>query len=116
MGFKDLRSRQCDRDMELIFDHLVESYAAFGEDLAEALGRAASRIRQIETSMSGLANAPFQGTLRPDIMQGLRNVTNHNAVIYFTVNEDENEIRILALFFGAQDHQRHMLKRMIQDI
>jgi len=109
MAFKVLRSRQCDRDLELIFDHLVESYHAIGDDMADALERAAERIGQIETSMARLATAPFQGALRP-------NVTKANAVIYFTVNEDKEEIRILALFFGGQDHQRHMLKRMIQDI
>jgi len=116
MAFKVLRSRQCDRDLELIFDHLVESYHAIGDDMADALERAAERIGQIETSMARLATAPFQGALRPDIMHGLGNVTKANAVIYFTVNEDKEEIRILALFFGGQDHQRHMLKRMIQDI
>ncbi len=106
MAFKVLRSRDCDRDMELIFDHLVESYMGLGDDMATALDRAASRMRQIEESMSRLAKAPFQGTLRPEIMPGLRNVTKESAVVYFTVDEEVEEIRILALFFGGQDHQR----------
>jgi plasmid stabilization system protein ParE len=45
-------------------------------------------------------------------MPGLRNVTKDSAVVYFTVDEDLREIRILALVFGGQDYQRHMLKRM----
>ena len=63
--------------------------------------------------MAVLARAPFQGTLRPEVMSGLRNVTKDSAVIYFTVHEEVEEIRVLAVFFGGQDHQRRMLIRLI---
>ncbi len=113
MGFRVLRSRQTDRDLELIFDHLLESYHALGDTSEQALERAAIRIRKIEDDMEALAKAPFQGTLRPELMPGLRNVTKDGAVIYFTVYEEVEEIRVLALFFGGQDHQRYMLTRLI---
>ena len=113
MAYKVLRSRDSDRDLELIFDHLVESYNALGDSYESALDRAAIRLIQIEDGLSELAKAPFQGTLRPDLMPGQRNVTEDRAVIYFTVDEDRQEVRILAVFFGGQDHQRHMLRRLL---
>lgn len=115
MAYKVLRSRDSYGDLEFIFDHLVESYAALGDSLESALDRAADRILQIEGSLASIAKAPFQGTLRPEILAELRNVTKENTIIYFTVSEEFEEIRILAFFFGGQDHQRHMLKRMAQE-
>ncbi len=112
MTFKVRRSKESDRDLELIFDHLVESYVALGDSRENAMDRAGDRVRRIENNFLGLAKTPFQGTLRPEITPGLRNVTKDGAVIYFTVHEALQEIRILALFFGGQDHQRHMLKRL----
>ena len=53
----------------------------------------------------------FQGTLRPELGDGIRNVTKHRAIFYFEVLEEQ--IRVLAIFFGGQDHQGRMLLRIL---
>ena len=104
-----------ERDFELIFDHLVESYLEFGEDNDVAFERAVERIRGIRISANKLALAPKQGTLRPDILEGLRFVRLDKAVFWFVLDEGQKIVRVLAVFFGAQDHIRHMLVRLLDD-
>ncbi len=113
MAYKVVRSKQCLSDLTLIFDHLFESYIGLGDTPGEALERASKRVRSIEDLMASLAGAPFQGTLQPDLMPGLRHVTKKRVVFYFTVDEYAKEIRVLAVFFGGQDHRRHMLVRLM---
>jgi toxin ParE1/3/4 len=40
-------------------------------------------------------------------------VTKQRAVFYFDVDDDQRLVRILAVFFGGQDHQRAMLRRLL---
>ncbi len=108
-------SADADRDFELIFDHFVASYLEFGEDTDVALPRAAARIRSIRTSADKLALAPRQGASRPDILDGLRFVRLEKAVFWFVVDDGQEIVRVLAVFFGAQDHIRHMLVRLLDD-
>lgn len=112
MAFEILRSRASDRDLELIFDHLFETYQALGEPVGVAFERAAARVRVIEDDMQGLAAAPFQGTLREELRPGLRQVTKNRSIFYFEVDEAAGRVRILAVFFGGQDHLAHMLRRI----
>lgn len=113
MAFKVLRSGQTDQDLGLILDHLVQSYHDLGDALPEAFERAVLRIGAIEADMQTLGKAPLQGTLMPELLSGLRRVTKNQAIFYFDVVESEKTLRILAVFFGGQDHQRHMLKRLV---
>jgi len=106
-------SAEAERDFELIFDHLVASYLDFGDDIDVALERAAERIRGIRVSADKLALLPKQGTLRSDILEGLRFVRLERAVFWFVLDDGRNAVRILAVFFGAQDHIRHMLSRLL---
>jgi plasmid stabilization system protein ParE len=112
MAFKVLRSTETDQDLGLILDHLVQSYLDLGDALPAAFTRAARHVGSIEADMEALHKAPFQGTLSPEILPGLRRVTKNQAVFYFDVDENEKTVRILAVFFGGQDHLRHMLKRL----
>jgi plasmid stabilization system protein ParE len=112
MAFEVVRSRASDRDLEVIFDHLVAAYQASGDAPAEALGRAADRVRAIEDDMERLGRAPFQGTLREDLRPGLRQATRNRAVFYFELDETAEEVRVLAVFFGGQDHIARMLRRI----
>jgi plasmid stabilization system protein ParE len=112
MAYKVLRSKDTQRDLALIFDHLVDSHIALGEQTRSAFERASHRTEKIENDMLLLGKAPFQGTLRPELMPGLRNVTKDKAIFYFTVHEDLEEVRVLAVFFGGQDHVRKMLMRL----
>ncbi|KEO59990.1 type II toxin-antitoxin system RelE/ParE family toxin [Thioclava indica] len=102
-----------EQDFELIFEHLVQSYTDFGDDLETAMNRAEHRILTIQSLALELAKAPFQGTLRPDILDELRYVRHNKAVFWFIANEDRKAVQVLAVFYGGQDHIRHMLARLL---
>lgn len=106
-------SAEAERDLGLIFDHLFQSYRGFGDTEDEAFERAARRIRDIQQAAADLARAPHPGTRRDDILPGLRNVTADRAIFWFDLDEPAETVRILAIFFGAQDHVRHMLARLL---
>jgi plasmid stabilization system protein ParE len=112
MVYDVVRSVASDRDLEMIFDHLVEAYISLGEPVADAIQRAGERIRSIEAAMAALGTVPHQGTLLQDIMPGLRSVTKDQAIFYFDVDGDKRVVRVFAVFFGGQDHRRHMLGRL----
>lgn len=107
------RSAQAGRDLSLIFDHLINSYIALGEDAASAFERASKRVRAIDSAKEGLGRAPFQGTRREDLMLGLRQVTKNSAIFYFLTDEVRESVDVLAVFFGGHDHQRRMLMRLL---
>ena len=102
-----------ERDFELIFEHLVESYQEFGDNIETAFDRAERRIDDIQSSAKDLAKIPFQGTLRSDILPGIRFVRHDKAVFWFVVQEDREVVQVLAVFFGSQDHIRHMMARLL---
>jgi plasmid stabilization system protein ParE len=106
------RGESITRDLEAIYDFLFGSYVSFGEFAEDAAAAASDRVARIEIAMEALAARPHQGTLRPDFLPGLRSVTKDRAVFYFTVDEEARVVRVLAVFFGGQDHQREMLKRL----
>lgn len=112
MSYRVERSLDTDHDLAAIFDFLLNSFMAFGDDRSEALERAAARIEAIEAEMLALGDLPLQGTLRPDLLAGLRSVTKQRAIFYFDVDDDLRLVRVLAIFFGGQDHQRAMLQRL----
>ncbi len=103
-----------ERDFELIFDHLFESYIGFGESHEEALDHAAHRIMSIRKAAGRLTTFPLRGTLRGDILPGVRHLTVDRAIYWFDVDEPAQKVRILAIFFGGQDHVRHMLVRLLR--
>jgi toxin ParE1/3/4 len=112
MAFRVVRSRSSIRDLDLIFDHLVESYVNLGETPVDAVNRAANRIRAIKVDMMAIAAAPYQGTHLDKLETGLRSVTKNRAIFYFDVDDKAQVVRILAIFFSGQDHRRHILKRL----
>ncbi|HRO10771.1 type II toxin-antitoxin system RelE/ParE family toxin [Amaricoccus sp.] len=105
------------RDLELLFDHLAETYRGFGEAPEEAFDHAARRIRSIVASADRLALAPHRGPIHEDLAPGLRHVTLDRAIYYFQIEgaREEGRVRILAVFFGTQDHQRRMRLRILSD-
>lgn len=103
-----------ERDFELIFDHLFENYTGFGENPDEALKRAAHRIMGTRRAAGRLATFPVRGTARDDVLPGVRYLTIDRAMYWFDVDEAAQKIRILAIFFGGQDHVRRMLVRLLR--
>lgn len=103
------------RDLDLIFDHLAESYRGFGEAEDEASEHAAHRLRGILDVAVRLALAPHRGGRHDDLAPGLRHVTIDRAVYYFRVGDGaDGPVRVLAVFFGGQDHQRRMRLRLLR--
>ena len=100
------------RDLDLIFDHLAESYRGFGEAPDEASERAAARVRGILAAADRLALAPHRGAVHDDLAPGIRHLPLDRAVCCFRV--DGNRVRVLAVFFGGQDHQRRMRLRLLR--
>ena len=113
MAYSVERAVETDRDLEAIFDFLVRSYIDFGDSHTEALSRAAKRLEAIEKAAEKLGTTPHQGTLREDLAPGIRCVTKRSAVFYFDVDDERRLVRVLAIFFGGQDHQRAMLVRLL---
>lgn len=103
-----------ERDFELIFDFLEESYRSFGESADDAITHAAGRVESIRAKASRLGNAPYRGTLHPQIMPDLRHVTIDYAIYWFLVDDEAMTVRVLAIFFGGQDHVRQMLLRLLR--
>ncbi|PZQ50093.1 MAG: plasmid stabilization protein [Rhodovulum sulfidophilum] len=100
-----------ERDFELIFDHLFAAYVDLGEEPRVALDRAADRILGIRGAIGRLAGTPFIGTSRPDIRPGLRFLRRDGAAVWFIPDAERTVVTVLAIFFGGQDHIRHMLVR-----
>ncbi len=62
-------SADAEHDFDLIFDHLFESYVAFGEGTEEALDHAAQRVMDIRKAASRLASFPLE-PIREVLIQG----------------------------------------------
>ena len=102
-----------ERDLELIFDHLFESYLGFGESTVHALEHAAERIRDIRAAAEGLTLFPERGKARTDILPGLRFMVMQRATRWYDVDDEAQAVRVLGIFFGGQDHIRRMLIRLL---
>lgn len=113
MAFRVRFAADAERDFELIFGFLVDSYLSFGEAVETAIERAEERVQSIREDAESIAESPYRGTLHDDLLPGLRHVTLGRAIIWFDIVERSEEVRILAVFFGGQDHRRRMLARLL---
>ena len=71
------------------------------------------RILDIRRAADRLSSFPILGTARDDILPEVRYVSIDRAIYWFDVDEPARKVRILAVFFGGQDHVRHMLVRLL---
>ena len=46
---------------------------------------------------------------------GLRHLAIGRAIYWFDVDDGRETVRVLAVFFGGQDHVRHMLARLLEE-
>ena len=115
MAFRLEFSAAAERDFDLIFDHLFESYIGFGERTDQAVEHAAARILEIRSTADRILVAPFRGACHDDILSGVRHLALGPAIYWFNVDESRETVRILGVFFGGQDHIRHMLARLLGD-
>jgi len=115
MGWKIEFSAAGLRDFELIFDHLFESYTTLGDSVAEAVTRAAARVEQIEAETARIATAPYRGEPHDGVLPNLRHLTLGQAIYWFVPDETTETVRILAIFYGGQNHRLHMLTRLLSE-
>ena len=115
MAFRLEFSAEAEHDFGLIFDHLLRSYLDFGESLESALDHAAARVLEVRTAAERILTAPHRGERHDDILPGLRHLTIGRAIYWFDVDEAGRTVRVLAVFFGRQDHVRHMMTRLLDD-
>ncbi|QEW23999.1 hypothetical protein LA6_006237 (plasmid) [Marinibacterium anthonyi] len=103
-------------DFAQIFDHLAESYIAFGEEPDEALIHAARRIRQIRGDADRLLVAPHRGQSQGDLLPGCRPMSFGRASCRFTLNDEQEIVAVLAIFYGGQDARwRRLLRALSQE-
>ncbi|WP_245314543.1 type II toxin-antitoxin system RelE/ParE family toxin [Sinorhizobium alkalisoli] len=91
------------------FRQIVE----LGDSPDEVLERTAERIRKLRGEIDRLIGTPYIGTLRADIYPGIRFLRRDKAAIGFLPVESSRAIIIAAIFYGSQDHIRHMLARLL---
>lgn len=115
MAFRLEFAADAERDFELIFDHLLRGYLDFGESLDSALDHAETRTFEIRAAADHILTVPHRGERRDDILPGLRHLAIGRAIYWFDIDEPRETVRVLAVFFGGQDHVRHMLARLLQN-
>ncbi len=115
MAFRLEFSAEAERDFGLIFDHLLRSYLGFGESLESALDHAASRIVEIRAAAERILAAPRRDEPHDDILPGVRHLAIGRAIYRFDVDEPRETVRVLAVFFGGQDHVRRMMARLLEE-
>ena len=106
-------SAEAEHDSALIFDHLFESYRSFGASVQAALDHCEDCISKILAGADWLGAAPYRDERHDDLLPGLRHLTIDQAIYWFEVDEVEQRVRILAIFFGGQVHIRHILTRFL---
>jgi len=113
MRFRIEFSAAAERDFELVFDHLVDSYRGFGESREDAMDHAMRRVLAMRRAADRLGTAPMHGTARDDILPGLHQLTLDRVAYWFEVDEPARRVRVLAVFFGGQGHVWRMLWRLL---
>ena len=96
------------RDLDAI-DEFIADYAG---------DRAASRILdEIKSSISRLVDFPKIGTVRNEIVPGLRALPVADKVtVCFTVNDKTRTVKIVCITYAGQDWQKISAERESQDL
>ena len=115
MAFRLEFSAEAERDFELIFDHLFRSYLDFGESPESAFDRAGTRLTEIRAAAERILAAPHRGERHDGILPGVRHLAIGRAIYWFDVDDSRDAVRVLAVFFGGQDHVRQMMARLLEE-
>lgn len=116
MVYRIRRTVESGQDLDIAFDHFVSCYLGFGDTIEEAFERASRRLRKVNDDIEGLARFPHKGTRNPEMDPHLRHMTRDGMVIYFNVDDTARTVNVLAIFCGPQDHQRHMIDRLLKQM
>lgn len=64
-------------------------------------------LGEIETAVRGLADLPHVGTVRDDVYPGLRAIpVARKGVICFTVDDERQEVRLVAIGYAGREWAR----------
>lgn len=100
-------------DLDLIERHLFDSYIHFGDAADIATAKANDRISGILAGIGKLSRFPQRGVSDDALAVGLRHLTINDAITYFDLDGEASTVLVRAVFFGGQDHQTHMLRRLL---
>ncbi|PSL17584.1 type II toxin-antitoxin system RelE/ParE family toxin [Shimia abyssi] len=109
-------SASAERDLEHLFFHLADSFLEFGSNRTEAAEQALRRVQTIRDTAQRIASAPHRGKAHDDLVPGLRHLTLDRAIYWFLIEEEQSRVRVVAIFYGSQHHQRKMLLRLLEDL
>ena len=115
MAFRLEFSVEAERDFGLIFDHLLQSYLGFGDSLESAFNHAEARTLEIRAAAERILAAPHRGERHDNLLPGLRHVAIERAIYWSEIDDERQTVRVLAVFFGGQDHVRRMLARLLEE-
>lgn len=101
------------RDLDHIGRFIELNALDRGETDERALAMGQSRVEKILSAAQALTRAPYQGTRLPHLGPSIHRATKDRAILYFDLIEDRQIIRILAIFFGGQDHDSRILARLL---
>jgi plasmid stabilization system protein ParE len=88
----------------LVRNDLFEIARFIGEYSGYSL--ADKKVDEIERSIAGLEELPHIGTVRSDILPGLRAIPSaEKAVVCFTVNDETHTVKIICITYAGQDWQ-----------
>ncbi len=102
------------KDLRTIRNFIESSALSFGDAPDHARAIAKARLTAILYLAEALTLAPYQGTRCPELGASIRRVTKDKAIFYFDLIEDRQIIRILAIFYGGQDHDSRILARLLK--
>jgi len=94
-GYKIVRHPSVSGDL-LDIAFLIADYAG--------IEVAVRKVDEIEVAIGKLADLPHVGSLRHEIAEGLRAIpAAGKAVICFVVDDDHNEVRVMAIGYAGSD-------------
>ena len=88
-------------DLALIEPFLSKAYQDFGDPADQAAHHAAARVDAM------------RGSVNDDLLPGLRHLALGQAIYWFQICAEAAQIRVLAVFNGGQNQQRHMLLKLL---
>ena len=113
LTYEVLTSDAFHKDLKVIGRHLFKSYRdILKESPAKAADRVVARLEEANAYVRTFQNNPHRGTEHPQIRAGLRSVTHRDFIYIFMVDDEKLHVRVLATFFGGEDHHRKFADRI----
>lgn len=94
---------------------VLDDFGRILDMLTDLIGRhqAVMKVNEVRREIKALASTPHIGTLRNDVVIGLRAIpVGANAVVAFAVFEDTREVMIYAVTWGGADWMGRSRRRV----